>query len=107
MVDFEDLELDEEVIFQEVTDMQDIKRTLKGGYGAIVSQDKRKGIYYSEERGRLYYFECEDEDLTTVENYELVGKEIEIKEAEQLISEYLKELEEEEERRKNYDNWLS
>ncbi|GLI56411.1 hypothetical protein PM10SUCC1_19250 [Propionigenium maris DSM 9537] len=109
MVEFEELGLEEGIEFEGVTTIEEMKENLKKGYGIVISGDKCKGIYYSEDHAKLYLFECQDEeeDLTTVENYELMGMEISIEEVDKLITEYLNTLKKEEGRRKKYDEWLS
>ena len=109
MVEFEELGFEEEIEFDEAATIDEVKEKLKMGYGVIVSVDRCKGIYYSEKFAKLYLLECqeEEEDLTTVENYELMGIEIEIEEVDELIAEYLNMLKKEEDRRKKYHDWLS
>ena len=108
MVEFEELGLEYEIEFEEAATIEEIKEGLRGGYGIVISDDRRKCIYYSEMHAKIYLLECQDEeDLKAVENYELMGKEIGLEEADQLIGEYLEILNNEKNRRKKYDEWLS
>lgn len=108
MIEFEELGLEDTVSFEEATTIEEIKENLKNGCGVVISKDRCKGIYYSEDHTKLYLLECQDEeeDLTTVENYILMGMEIEIDEANKLIEEYLNTLKKGEDRMKKYNEWL-
>ena len=108
MVEFEELELEDEIVFEEATTIEEIKEELKNGYGVVISKDRCKGIYYSEAKTKLYLFEYQDEeeDITSIENYMLMGIEIEIDEANKLIEEYLNTLKKGEDRMKKYNEWL-
>ena len=107
MKDFEELGIEDTIEFDEAESIEEVKKALNAGYGVLLG--KYKGIYYSEEKAKLYFLECHDEDehITAVENYELIGKEIELEEADRLIEEYLNTLKKEEERRTRYIDWLS
>ena len=59
---FENTGIEENVDFKLHLTKKDIKKSLKKGAGALLNLDATKGIWYSKERKRLYFFRCEEND---------------------------------------------
>lgn len=106
MRSFEEIGIEERIEFEESESIEEVKDTLKIGVGVIITEDKCKAIYYSEDQGKLYLLQ-HIEDIRTVQNCELEAEEIQLEQADKLIAEYLEALNKERDRRKKYDDWLS
>ena len=93
--------------FVNVKSKEEAKIQLKDGKGIITSEDKKEGLFFSNELCKLFHFETEeDESIDEADDDEIYGTEISIKKADEILNKLVESLDEESKKKEEIDNWL-
>jgi len=103
----DEMEFENYVDFINVKSTEEAKSQLRAGKGVITSEDKKEGLFFSNELCKLFRFGTdEDESIDEVDEGEIFGSEISIEEADEILNKLSETLAEDIKKKEEIDNWF-